>query len=164
MVHVIIGQRGNIMNKKKLFIIIAVVVFAVAAATILGFVFIERPAFSDIKKDEIASVSYFICYYENNEPVYLPFPEENVDELLELMQDIKIKGFGTYDRGGYNGGTNFMFKIEMKNGKQVEFSAINPHMRINGKFYDTVYESTNALRVFWSKFVDTGRKEYGLID
>lgn len=149
------------MNKKKL-IIIAALVLAVSTAIILGFAFIERPAFSGIKKDEISSVSYFIYYFENEEPVYLSLPEENIDELLSLMQDIKIKGFGTNDRGDYTGGTYFMFKIQLNNGKQIEFSAESHHMQINGKYYDTEYEQANALYEFWRGFVDTGRKEYGL--
>lgn len=162
MEHVIIGQRGDIMNKKKLFVIVVAVVFVVAAATILGLVFIERPAFSGIEKEQISSVSYFIYYYENNEPVYFPFPEEDIDELLELMQNIKIKGFGTHDRGDYHGGAGFMFKIQMNNGNQIEFSAENPHMKINGKYYNTEYAPANALSQFWYEYVIAGRREYGL--
>ena len=150
------------MNKKKLAIISVAVVLAAAAVIILCFAFIERPAFQDIKKDEIASASYFIYYYENNEPVYLPLPEENVDELLGLMQDIKIKGFHRPDAKYYNGGVGFMFKIQFNNGRVLEFSAKNPHMKINGRYYRTEYAPANALTEFWQGFVETGRKEYGL--
>ena len=150
------------MNKKKLAIIIAAVVLAAAAVIVLCFAFIERPAFRNIEKDEIASASYFIYYYENNEPVYLPLPEENVDELLGLMQDIKIKGFNRPDVKYYNGHVGFMFKIQFNNGRVLEFSAENPHMKINGKYYLSEYAQTNALTVFWRGFVETGRKEYGL--
>ncbi len=150
------------MKNKKVIAIITVIIFVCAVATILGIIFIERPAFSNIKKDEIVSASYFINYYENEAPVYLSLPEENVDELFDLMQDIKIKGFGTNNRGDYIGGTFLMFKIQLNNGKQIEFSAVNPHMRINGKFYNTEYEQSNALYEFWRGFVDIGRKAYGL--
>lgn len=150
------------MKKKNVIAILTVIIFAVAAAIILGIIFIERPAFENVEKDKIVSVSYFINYYDNEKPVYLSLPEENIDELLSLMHDIKIKGFGTNDRGDYTGGTYFMFKIQLNNGKQIEFSAENPHMQINGKYYDTEYEQANALYEFWRGFVDTGRKEYGL--
>lgn len=150
------------MNKKKLAIISVAVVLAAAAVIILCFAFIERPAFRNIEKDEIASVSYFIYYYENNEPVYLPLPEENVDELLGLMQDIKIKGFNRPEAKYRNGGVGFMFKIQLNNGRVLEFSAENPYMKINGKYYLSEYAQTNALTEFWRGFVETGRKEYGL--
>ncbi len=155
-------KMGDVMKKKNVIVILTVIIFAVAAATILGIIFIDRPAFASIEEEEIATVSYFINYYENEEPVYITLPEENVDELLSLMHDIKIKGFGTSDIDDMIGTTYYMFEIELNNGERIEFSAMNPHMQINGKYYDTEYEQADALYEFWRGFVAAGRKEYGL--
>ncbi|MBQ8209009.1 MAG: hypothetical protein IJZ35_00290 [Clostridia bacterium] len=149
------------MNKKKITAII-VIIFFVALSAVIGFMLIDRPAFTDIQKDEISSVSYHIYYYENNEPVYLPLPEENLDELLELMQNIRIRGLGTDESGKYVGEIPFMFVVQMKDGKQIEFAASNPHMKINGKYYSTEYEPADALAEFWREKAIEGRKEYGL--
>ena len=150
------------MNKKKLILILTTLVLAVSAAIILMFAFIERPAFSGIEKDEISSVSYFIYYFEDDEPVYLPLPEENYDELLELMDAIKIKGFNDPEAENYTGGTGFMFIIYMKDGTKIEFSSTNPHMKINGRYYRTEYKPANDLYEFWRGFVNSGRKAYGV--
>lgn len=163
MVLVIIGQRGDIMNKKKIAIITMAVTLAAAVVIVLCFEFIERPAFSNIKKDEIVSVEYFPIYcYQDGKPVYLPFADEEIDELLEVMQNIKIKGFGTYNHVNSNGGVCYMFKIQMNNGEIIEFAERNPYIIINGKYYISEYSQTEALGRIWSEYTYIGREEYEL--
>lgn len=159
---VISEQWGDFMNKKKIIIIIVAVAVAIATVSVLCFMFISRSAFAGIQKEDIASVEYHIQYYENNEPVFLPLPEENLDELLDLMHNISIKGFADKNGDKYAGGSAFMFRALLKNGEQIEFSAQNPHMEINGKYYRSEYEQTDALYQFWRELVLVGRKEYGL--
>lgn len=150
------------MNKKKIILISVVVIAFIITAALIGINTIEFSAFGDIEKQDVALVSYHIDYFENEEPVYLPLQEKELDEFYELIYNIRISGFGTNEHKNTNGGTHFMFRIQMNDGELIEFAAFNPGMIINGKYFDSEYEQTNALYEFWRRNAVAGRTEYGL--
>lgn len=147
--------------KRRIFLII-ICVLIVCVSTVVGVNTVKRSPFDKITPDNVSAVEYYICYFDNGESVWSEVPDENIDEFCRLINDIEITGFGSDYHKTLNGGTNIMFRVTMKDGSIKEFAACNPGMIIDDKYYESVYEKTNALDRFWAELVPLGRAEYGL--
>lgn len=135
---------------KRKILVNAAIVLASALLVFIGFSFIGRQPFKNMKSDEIQSVS--IRLLPPNETMELS--REEIEELVILLQQVKI-----YNPNWFHltsGGQSNIMTINYQDGSVKEVNQFGSTLIIDGQGYRAEYEPNEALNQFANKLFNTG--------
>lgn len=120
------------MNKKKKIILGVNICIIIVLTGIVVFILKYRSRdhinFAELDLSQVDSI--VLCYY-SRETVILS--EEEVAELFPLLNKVELVGEWTQEFLDYDGGPNYMFQINLTNGKSFGFASSVPFYVIDGK-------------------------------
>ncbi len=131
-------------NKRKLVLVFAVIILIIAlcAGTLIYHNSLqgERP-FEDLTAEDVKSIS---LYSQNvTQEIIYTFTDEESEEIIKHLNRIVI---GEKDNQEYVGGFDPEFRMEMNDGKVIEFS-VNANFWFDGQRYEVVEGKQSLFKI-----------------